>query len=171
MEISLQTLPPATPHNAEETSRLDLTGSHPPNLPESSTYFYAPLDTSTKTIRLLTLEAPSNRARVRVKLVLFPVERCPSYVALSYCWRSSSPTEPIEIDNSLFEVQENLFRALSQIQIWKKMNHKPRANLEDGIPSTSTWHYFWVDAICINQTNVVERNHQVRLMDSIYRGA
>jgi Tetratricopeptide repeat/Heterokaryon incompatibility protein (HET) len=31
--------------------------------------------------------------------------------------------------------------------------------------------YFWIDAICINQESPIERNHQVRLMTDIYRGA
>jgi hypothetical protein len=29
----------------------------------------------------------------------------------------------------------------------------------------------WVDAICIDQSNIEERNHQVKLMDLIYKNA
>lgn len=31
--------------------------------------------------------------------------------------------------------------------------------------------FLWVDAICINQTDISERNHQVRMMASIYKSA
>jgi hypothetical protein len=31
--------------------------------------------------------------------------------------------------------------------------------------------WFWIDAICIDQSNIGERNHQVQLMRSIYSGA
>lgn len=30
---------------------------------------------------------------------------------------------------------------------------------------------FWIDAICIDQNNTIERNHQVELMGQIYRNA
>lgn len=31
--------------------------------------------------------------------------------------------------------------------------------------------YIWIDALCINQANVHERNHQVQIMGKIYKGA
>lgn len=33
------------------------------------------------------------------------------------------------------------------------------------------WNYFWIDAICINQKDKMEKSKQVRLMESIYRSA
>ncbi|KAF2435386.1 hypothetical protein EJ08DRAFT_729880 [Tothia fuscella] len=36
---------------------------------------------------------------------------------------------------------------------------------------STTWRYFWIDAICIDQSNVLERNHQVKLMSLIYSHA
>lgn len=31
--------------------------------------------------------------------------------------------------------------------------------------------YLWIDALCINQTDTRERNHQVSMMDDIFRHA
>lgn len=33
------------------------------------------------------------------------------------------------------------------------------------------WKYFWIDAICIDQSNTLERNHQVQMMSEIYKSA
>lgn len=33
------------------------------------------------------------------------------------------------------------------------------------------WKYFWVDALCIDQANTAERNHQVQMMSDIYQNA
>ena len=37
--------------------------------------------------------------------------------------------------------------------------------------SLGCWKYFWIDAICIQQSDVSERNHQVRMMGLIYKRA
>lgn len=37
--------------------------------------------------------------------------------------------------------------------------------------SPGCWQYFWIDAICIQQEDVDERNHQVRMMGRIYERA
>ncbi|KAF2494435.1 hypothetical protein BU16DRAFT_527545 [Lophium mytilinum] len=46
------------------------------------------------------------------------------------------------------------------------------SNLAEAIPWLS-WHcrtgYLWIDQICINQTIINERNHQVKIMGDIYR--
>ena len=37
--------------------------------------------------------------------------------------------------------------------------------------ATKASHYYWVDAVCITQTGIHERNHQVGITDKIYPGA
>lgn len=56
-----------------------------------------------------------------------------------------------------FEVGENLAAALVNIRGLESAGEKPRA--------------LWIDAICINQSDIAERNRQVRLMPSIYAKA
>lgn len=74
------------------------------------------------------------------------------YEALSYEWGDpKAPKHNIVLNGQPFEVRENVFQALLCLR-----------SMEITGP-------LWVDAICINQEDVQERNHQVRIMDSIYR--
>ena len=74
--------------------------------------------------------------------------------ALSYVWGEAMQTMPILIDNKMFLVTRNLFDALVSFR---------ENNVVPGL--------LWVDAICINQQNSLERNHQVTLMARLYRQA
>ncbi|KAH7381045.1 heterokaryon incompatibility protein-domain-containing protein [Cadophora sp. MPI-SDFR-AT-0126] len=74
--------------------------------------------------------------------------------ALSYVWGDAMQTMPIFIDNKVFLVTWNLYAALVSFRDNKK------------IPDL-----LWVDAICINQQDSLERNHQVALMAKLYRQA
>jgi hypothetical protein len=77
----------------------------------------------------------------------------PDFEALSYRWGDLETPFSISIQSTDFEVTENLFTAL-----WYLRDKKQKRIL-------------WVDAICIDQTNVSERNHQVQLMRDIYKNA
>ena len=78
----------------------------------------------------------------------------PPYKALSYTWgKPSDPRYEIIINGRPFEVRENLYFAIEHL-----------ANI--GEPVT-----IWIDAICIDQENVEERNHQVGIMRKIYQRA
>ncbi|VTT67571.1 unnamed protein product [Fusarium fujikuroi] len=75
------------------------------------------------------------------------------YEALSYAWGSSEDKATIRINRTLIQVTQNLKEALTYL----RHESKPRS--------------LWIDAICINQSDVDERNSQVRLMGSIYSSA
>ena len=60
-------------------------------------------------------------------------------------------TRPITLDNETIQVTENLWNALSAIS--QHHNHGKD---------------FWIDAICINQKDLAERNQQVQKMGTIY---
>jgi hypothetical protein len=69
-------------------------------------------------------------------------------------WGDLSVTQSIQLgDNNEFQVTVNLGNALRDLRL------------------TSSSIILWVDALCINQGDIEERNHQVRLMQSIYKGA
>lgn len=76
------------------------------------------------------------------------------YEALSWCWGTAEPTAYINIrkDGKVYAkyVPLNLFAALKALRYPK----------ED--------RYLWVDAICIDQENLQEKNHQVEMMSEIY---
>jgi len=75
------------------------------------------------------------------------------YEAVSYTWGTHADISPITVDGKRFSVTSNLALALR--------------NLRD--PSVS--RNLWIDAICIDQSNVVEKSAQVVLMRQIYAGA
>jgi len=75
------------------------------------------------------------------------------YDALSYVWGEITELTPIQINGRTLLVTLNLRAALLNI---RKLDQ----------PSI-----LWVDAVCIDQDNVSERNQQVAIMDDIYRNA
>ncbi|KAJ3577234.1 hypothetical protein NPX13_g3331 [Xylaria arbuscula] len=73
--------------------------------------------------------------------------------ALSYVWGTETSSKDILVDQQSFSVTKNLYEILNTLRL----------------PTVS--RTIWVDAICINQSNVDERTHQVRLMGDIYSKA
>ncbi|KAJ4324085.1 hypothetical protein N0V84_004051 [Fusarium piperis] len=78
-----------------------------------------------------------------------------SYEALSYVWGNPKPDElmDIELGGQQAPVTPNLHCALSYLRL------------------ASSSRLLWIDALCINQTNVPERNDQVAKMAAIYQSA
>jgi hypothetical protein len=74
-----------------------------------------------------------------------------TYSALSYTWGSvSDETETVLIDGYAFSVRRNLYDFLRYVR--KNHARKP----------------LWIDAICINQSDIEEKNIQVKMMARIY---
>jgi len=114
-------------------------------------YQYSPLPGS-RDIRLLRfLKADTTPTCTFIQISL---DKSPPYLALSYTWGSGFPKHVIHVDGKELTVGENLYAALKVLQ-----------------HSRTTIRYLWVDAICINQTNLAERSQQVGLMNAIYRCA
>ncbi len=76
-----------------------------------------------------------------------------SYEALSYTWGDNNQTKELIIGGNKLAITSNLDSALRRL----RLTHKPRV--------------LWVDAICINQSDVSEKNIQVPLMREIYEFA
>lgn len=75
------------------------------------------------------------------------------FESLSYAWGKDAATSLLHIGNKCLAITRNLDTALRA------------ARRRDSTIS------IWVDAICINQHDVSERNHQIQLMRSIYTSA
>lgn len=105
-------------------------------------------------LRLLTIQrATQERDPVVCTLVEVPFGDKPKFNALSYTWGDSAPDDPtITLDGFPFRVRRNLFDALVFLR------HQ----------TVYPVRQYWIDAICINQNDVDERNRQVRIMDQIY---
>ncbi|KAE9372888.1 HET-domain-containing protein [Stipitochalara longipes BDJ] len=76
------------------------------------------------------------------------------YAALSYCWGEPANLKAIVVNNRVIHVTQNLEAALQALRKMAKFQKQYR---------------LWVDAICINQQDLQEKSHQVRLVGEIYR--
>ncbi|KAM7184304.1 Heterokaryon incompatibility protein (HET) domain containing protein [Rhypophila sp. PSN 637] len=77
----------------------------------------------------------------------------PQYEALSYVWGDLTEQKEILLDGQPKEITRNLWTALKYL----RQPHVSRT--------------LWIDAVCINQSDIQERNHQVRQMGRIYSQA
>jgi Heterokaryon incompatibility protein (HET) len=129
-----------------------------------------PLDRESSCIRLLTLQQGEGSS-IECNLEVCPISRCPSFIALSYTWGPPAVGWEIVLDGKKFRVRSNLYKALQAIinQKSKAANKLPGDDLN--IDRPETWKYFWIDAICIDQENLLERNHQVNMMKQIFRNS
>ncbi|KAH6857537.1 heterokaryon incompatibility protein-domain-containing protein, partial [Alternaria alternata] len=111
---------------------------------------HEPLPDSTTHIRLLKIKSVDAEDRVVCLLTAWPMEEAPEYYALSYTWGSPTPSHQILINGCVFTAGQNCVYALKQA-------HAAKAN-----------GYFWMDALCIDQSTTQEKNHQVGMMGQIY---
>lgn len=120
-------------------------------------YIYEPLH-HPRNIRLMILQ-PSDDPDSALEF-LFSQEHIShfrgQYEALSYTWgeaRFLHSVYHLGSEKSLLSITSNLHEALLRL----RYSHKPRV--------------LWVDAVCINQTDDVEKALQIPLMAHIFRGA
>uniref|UniRef100_L2FGN4 Heterokaryon incompatibility domain-containing protein n=1 Tax=Colletotrichum fructicola (strain Nara gc5) TaxID=1213859 RepID=L2FGN4_COLFN len=75
----------------------------------------------------------------------------PVYEALSYAWGDPEVVRPILLDGEQMDVTINLESALRHLRF------------------AESTRILWVDALSINQKAIVEKTHQVGMMDEIYK--
>jgi Heterokaryon incompatibility protein (HET) len=96
------------------------------------------------------------------------------YESLLYIWGfEDNPLEvPIETSNSTDDIREVLVETPGSTSPQKYAKLSVRQNLEGSLRHlryTHTTRTLWIDAVCINQSDVSERNKQVALMKDIFR--
>ncbi|KAK6225481.1 HET domain-containing protein [Colletotrichum tabaci] len=114
---------------------------------------YEPLDLGVKSFRLLMLH-PGAGGEVACDIFqasLEPEDIIP-YEALSYAWGSNDLSESITVNRRRLPITKSLFHAMYHLR-------------------RDTGRILWVDAVCIDQSNVAERGHQVGQMGDVYREA
>jgi hypothetical protein len=84
------------------------------------------------------------------------IEDNPRYTALSYVWGDQADTVTIHIYGKELSVTGNLFKLLE-------------CHREFFLENRRTEALFWIDAICIDQSNIGERSKQVAFMAEIYK--
>lgn len=83
------------------------------------------------------------------------MNEAPTYHAISYTWGDKTPVETIMLDGEPKTVRKNCADVLRQILYFR----------------SSDSGYYWIDALCIDQTSVNEKNCQVARMGKIFRNA
>jgi hypothetical protein len=139
-----------------ETTKTEAYGAEPWN---PTPYAYTPLNYKLGLeIRLLVVLPGEPSDQLRCDIIHVNLEDGPDYEAVSYTWASDdgdatlSQTIYCDVDKYI-SVTINCDKALRQLR---------RRGLKRRL---------WIDAVCIDQTNINERNHQVGLMDRVYSEA
>ncbi|KAF1998247.1 HET-domain-containing protein, partial [Amniculicola lignicola CBS 123094] len=125
-------------------------------------YQYSPLLPKPNSVRLLRLRA-GDKAEIRVQIYDYFIDSSRpthEYEALSYVWGDASQTKRIIVEDRLggselgyLDITLNLHTALCRLR-------------NPGLD-----RFLWVDAVCINQSDIKERDRQVQLMVKIYASA
>jgi hypothetical protein len=134
-------------------------GTYPPaDAPEDTLFITGSTSNyhmeTTGDIRVLTLLPGSFRDPIQCRLTVKRIEEQPQYDALSYMWGDPLAAQWCTLDSDeQFPITVSLDLALRHVRLQDDVRH------------------LWVDAICINQSDIKERNNQVSLMKEIYSGA
>lgn len=103
-------------------------------------------------IRLVTILPGAWEDDIKCTISHVALHDPPKYTALSYCWGDAKDTGVIYLNNQVFPATSSLKAALLQLR-------KIGCSI------------LWIDAICIDQTNIEEKSQQLPLIGSIYRNA
>ncbi|KAH7093314.1 heterokaryon incompatibility protein-domain-containing protein [Paraphoma chrysanthemicola] len=119
----------------------------------TSEFSYEPLDLGNRQIRLLKVLVGNFEDPICCDIQTFDLTAHPTYTALSYTWDHPDEKSAFVLcaDKTL-KVGQNLWYFLRQFRERDVANNA----------------LLWIDAICIDQKNIPERNHQVGQMRVIY---
>ncbi|KAH7410679.1 heterokaryon incompatibility protein-domain-containing protein [Cadophora sp. MPI-SDFR-AT-0126] len=158
---------------------------------------YSPLPTKTS-MRLLHLQRGIDKesSRIRCTLSVHELDKAPEYEALSYVWGDPEPSEEISLDGHPLNIGTNLAAALRQLRPLRyrirdrfhfhASKSKKKAKMWDVLQSRYDFvqwidpdsrvegpseRIIWADALCIDQSNLEEKSHQVKEMAQIYKTA
>lgn len=116
-------------------------------------YQYEPLQSS-RHIRLLRLRGQLANWRLRShELINVHLDHAPTFCAISYRWDTEKGSGYVSIGNKVLRVTLSCKAAMIY---FSKM---------------TPGRFIWIDAVCINQADVEEKNTQVALMRNIYQSA
>jgi hypothetical protein len=113
-------------------------------------YIYKPLDSTQDEIRVLEIQAGDGDGIISTKLRPISLLSVQDYETISYVWGDPSKRVSIIIDGEILSVPASAERAIRRMR-------------------TDIDRVLWIDAVCINQEDLIERKQQVSLMGDVYQ--
>ncbi len=119
-------------------------------------------------MRLLQIQGGTKQDTISLRITQYAVHRLPKYAAISYTWgpnpkyaktlgTGSAPADPY---TRIVRVNGRPFRI--RINLWNLLYH---------LRQRGESRFLWVDALCIDQENLEERNFHVYRMSKVYENA
>ena len=131
----------------------------------SALYQEMPLPSPTS-IRLLKA-TPNDSASgdLSYSLSAFELQDIPSYSALSYTWGNPLPSEGPDEDSlwlaESHSIHCNGYSVGVKLNLFESLTSLAKLQYDD---------YIWIDALCIDQNTLSERNSQVSLIEDLLQG-
>lgn len=122
---------------------------------QMASFSHDSLPDSASHIRLLEVLEGNFGEHVVCEVSTWPIGTAPPYCAISYTWGDPNSTVDITVNGQTMEVSRNCEYALQQVFITMQKKQE----------------YLWIDAICVDQNNLVERGHQITLMGALFKRA
>ncbi|KAL8949690.1 MAG: hypothetical protein Q9222_004219 [Ikaeria aurantiellina] len=106
---------------------------------------------NTRSIRLAIRKTDIDSDNWACTFEVADIDKPPEYVALSYCWGDAEDRVLVRCDDGTVMVPQQAFEMLDAVC---------RGPVS-----------FWIDSLCINQQDVIEKNQQVAMMADIFSKA
>jgi Heterokaryon incompatibility protein (HET) len=116
-------------------------------------YVYEKFDSQEKAIRLIKLRRRYPGCDISCSLERYSLTESPPYEAISYTWGNSVKDHLVFFDGRWLPTTRNVHSILHDLS------------------SYSRARWIWIDAVCINQNDLEEKNPQVEMMGEIYHTA
>lgn len=104
-------------------------------------------------IRLLKVSRRTPFSGLRCRIIHIPLLEAPPYEAVSYCWGTDPATKLLVIDGKAMHVLDS---------VWDVLHHRYSIRQE---------RLLWIDSVCINQKDDIEKGQQIQLMRVIFTRA
>ena len=121
-----------------------------PEAPSENPYVVLTTDSEIRLLILLpgTLEEP---IKITLSTADIQADSCPEYDALTYAWGDQFYVKEVFVNGQEHPVTKNLYEALGYLR-------------DRTVPRV-----LWIDAICINMSDMEERSHQIQLMRVVFQ--
>lgn len=143
------TLPLSYSHGSINLVSTDHLGHTFPTMADNE-FRHERLKLSANSIRLLQVQGGTKKDTLSIRITQYAVHKQPPYAAISYMWGSEREVRQILVNGRPFRVRGNLWHLLMHLR------------------QRGESRFLWIDALCIDQQNLQERNFHVQLMGQIY---